>query len=181
MGYTKIKRHFISILAGIAFSIAGVLSLSTLPSFAGQPISGPDCQAQAEDIRARALANAAESDQFEPFTNICPNLCNAGAEESINGTTFDRKPGQSEGVTVATTIEYADDADPDDDGDVLYAATIFGPVAFFCDVEFVESGNILSDVNSFGSIVVGVGHPSPALPSGQQTSCFIFNQLCTGP
>ena len=176
----KLKHNLIIVLSA-AFSIAGVLSLVTFPAFAAQPISGPDCQARAEDIRARAVANAAEPDQIVTFTNICPNLCNGGADEPINGTAFDLTPAQSEGVTVATILEYADDADADPNGDLLYGATIFGPVAFFCDVVLQDPDDITSDVVSFMSILVGVGHPSPAQPSGQQTSCLLFNQLCTGP
>ncbi len=160
---TKIKRYFILILAGVVFSMAGVLTLLTSPALAGAPVPDAVCRQRAQGLQDRANADAADANDINMFGNTCPNLCKTGEPlEEITGEAFLRVPGQSAqegGVLTAVISTYPD-------GEMLFSASFFGPVAFFCND---------------GSVVVAAGQPSPADPSGQQQQCGNFVKLCDAP
>ena len=150
------KRHLIFSTVGFLV-LLGVL---TSPALAGPPVPDSVCQQRAQDIQARANADAADADIINDFGNTCPNPCTGATGQTVSGQAFLRAPGQAAaegGVLTAVISTYVST------GDTLFTASFFGPVAFFC---------------TDGSVVVAAGQPSPAEPSGQQQQCGIFKELC---
>jgi hypothetical protein len=146
----------------VALVSAVLLILAVPPTVIGAPIPDDVCRGRAENMRDRANADGALADEANPFTNTCPNPC-SGADESITGTAFVHRSGQSEGILTAVKIIYPG-------GDVLYGAGPAGPVGIFCD-----------EGTPGESVVVSVIQPGPADQSGMPAPCGVFKTLCTAP